>query len=93
MVLLKPWVPETLVFLAVLAWLIVGTLSLTICFRIADTVHSKGRTLMEPFDILAHELKAAQSKAKLTQSDSLTKGWVCTFHMLFGRSIWRKNFV
>lgn len=85
MVLLNAWVPETLVFLAVMSWLVVGTLSLTICFRIADIIHSKGRSLIRPFDILAHE--------EATQSHPFTKGWVCTFHMLFGRAIWRKNFV
>ncbi|KJA20332.1 hypothetical protein HYPSUDRAFT_43228 [Hypholoma sublateritium FD-334 SS-4] len=85
-ILLKSWVPETLVLHAVLAWLVVGTLSLTICFRIADIIYSKGQSLARPFDILAHEKKSLQS-------NSVTKGWVTTFHILFGRSIWRKNFV
>ncbi|KJA21276.1 hypothetical protein HYPSUDRAFT_88078 [Hypholoma sublateritium FD-334 SS-4] len=87
-VLLKSWVPETYLFLAVMSWIVVGALSLTICFRIADIIHSKGRSLIEPFDILAHESASTQSK-----SNSLRKGWVSTFQMLFGRSIWRKNFV
>ena len=83
---LQSWFPETLVFHAVLAWIVAGALSLTICFRIGEAICSKGQSLIRPFDILAYE-------SKLPQSTTLKKGWKSTFHMLFGRSIWKKNFV
>ncbi|KJA20330.1 hypothetical protein HYPSUDRAFT_68541 [Hypholoma sublateritium FD-334 SS-4] len=85
-VLLQSWVPETFVFHAVLAWIVVGTLSLTIGFRIADIIYSKGQSLIRPFDILSHEKKSSQS-------NSVEMGWLTRFHILFGRSIWGKNFV
>ncbi|KJA20356.1 hypothetical protein HYPSUDRAFT_1092600 [Hypholoma sublateritium FD-334 SS-4] len=85
-ILLQSWIPESLVFQAVLAWLVVGTLSLTICFRVADIIYSKGRSLLRPFDIISHESKSARA-------NSLKKGWMSTFYLLFGRSIWRENFV
>ena len=83
---LESWFPETLVFHAVLAWIVTGALSLTICFRIGEAICSRGQSLIRPFDILAYE-------PKFPQSNHLKKGWKSTFHILFGRSIWKKNFV
>ena len=85
-ILVQSWEPETLVFHAVLAWLIVVALLLTICFRVVDTIYSHGHSLIKPFDILSHEHQASRSQC-------LKKEWIGTFNILFGRSIWKKNFV
>ena len=78
---IQTWVPETLVFHVVLAWIIVITLSLTVCFRLVDAIYSRGRSLIKPFNILLNVPQKSEEK------------WSNTFFILFGRSIWRQNFV
>ena len=81
------WNQETFVFHAVLVWIVVVALSLTICFRMVDAVYSDGRSLLKPFNILeSYEVPSSGSK-------SHKKERISTFNILFGRSIWKKNFV
>ncbi len=83
----KSYDPESFIFQAVLVWIVVVALSLTIFFRIVDAVYSDGRSLIKPFDILE------SYKVPSSGSNSRKKERISTLHILFGRSIWKENFV